>query len=142
MSPGSHTTRTSRILKLLSSHFSPSKISIKNLSRPYENDGAHNKIVREAHGESHLRVMIVSTMFEGVGHLARHRMINHVLDEEFKNGLHALTITAKSVREYEQAKERMKIIRKENNCIETKDEAQTDKMPPRDEMEELFDDVK
>ncbi|KAF0975167.1 hypothetical protein FDP41_005920 [Naegleria fowleri] len=146
-----HLTRSSRILKLLSSRFSPTKISIKNISRPYENDGAHNEIVSLAHGESHFRVMIVSSEFEGVGPLARHRMIHQVLNEEFKSGLHALTITAKSVQEYEKAKERMKNMRKEKHSMSNEESVRGGGWEHRDdttdmasdsccndEMEELF----
>jgi len=42
--------------------------------------------------ESHFKVVVVSTHFEGQRLLARHRAVNDVLAEEFAQGLHALAI--------------------------------------------------
>ncbi len=49
------------------------------------------------HGnESHFRVEVVSAAFEGKSRVDRHRMVNALLDEELKQGLHALAVTAKA----------------------------------------------
>ena len=45
-------------------------------------------------GESHFRLFIVSEAFIGKSRVERHRMVNDVLGEELKNGLHALAIKA------------------------------------------------
>ncbi len=45
-------------------------------------------------GESHFRLLIVSEAFTGKSRVERHRMVNDVLSEELKNGLHALAIKA------------------------------------------------
>ena len=47
-------------------------------------------------GESHMRVRIVSSEFIGKTRVARHRMVNEVLSEELRLGLHALAIDAKA----------------------------------------------
>ncbi|WP_019906081.1 BolA family protein [Methylobacterium sp. 77] len=47
-------------------------------------------------GETHFRVEIVSAAFEGKSRVDRHRMVNGVLDEAFKRGLHALAVKAKA----------------------------------------------
>ncbi len=45
-------------------------------------------------GESHFRLFIVSEAFVGKSRVERHRMVNDVLVEELRNGLHALAIKA------------------------------------------------
>lgn len=45
-------------------------------------------------GESHFRVLIVSSVFSGKSRVERHRMVNAVLAEELASGLHALAIAA------------------------------------------------
>jgi BolA protein len=45
-------------------------------------------------GESHFRVLIVSNGFAGKTRVERHRMINDVLADELKDGVHALAIKA------------------------------------------------
>jgi BolA protein len=42
--------------------------------------------------ESHFKVVLVAKAFEGVGLLARHRMINQLLADELMGGVHALAI--------------------------------------------------
>jgi BolA protein len=44
-------------------------------------------------GETHFRVEIVSAAFEGLSRVARHRMVHTLLAEEFRDGVHALTLT-------------------------------------------------
>jgi BolA protein len=45
-------------------------------------------------GESHFRVLIVSNGFAGKTRVERHRMINDVLTDELKDGVHSLAIKA------------------------------------------------
>lgn len=45
-------------------------------------------------GESHFRVEIVSPRFAGKSRVDRQRMIYELLDDEFVNGLHALSLKA------------------------------------------------
>ena len=45
-------------------------------------------------GESHFRLLIVSEAFSGKSRVERHRIVNHLLSDELKSGLHALTIKA------------------------------------------------
>ena len=44
-------------------------------------------------GESHFRVMIVSSAFEGLSRVDRHRKINETLAEELRTQVHALQLT-------------------------------------------------
>lgn len=47
-------------------------------------------------GESHFRVTIVATAFEGLGRLARQRLVYRALAEEMASDIHALAIEAKA----------------------------------------------
>lgn len=44
-------------------------------------------------GESHFNVRVVAPVFAGQGRVARHRLVNGLLVEEFGKGLHALQLT-------------------------------------------------
>ena len=46
--------------------------------------------------ETHLKVVVVSEQFDKKMPLDRHRMIQECLTDEFQNGLHALSIEAKT----------------------------------------------
>lgn len=45
-------------------------------------------------GETHYRVKISAKAFQGTSLVARHRLINEALRDEFATGLHALSIEA------------------------------------------------
>ena len=44
--------------------------------------------------DSHFKVLIVSSEFEGLNRVQRHQKVNEALKEEFDLGLHALTLRA------------------------------------------------
>ena len=46
--------------------------------------------------ETHFKVTVVSSVFDGMKLLDRHRRVNDALAPEFESGLHALAITAKA----------------------------------------------
>jgi BolA family transcriptional regulator, general stress-responsive regulator len=45
-------------------------------------------------GQTHFRIHIVAEAFNGKSRIERHRMINGILAEELKKGVHALAIYA------------------------------------------------
>lgn len=49
-----------------------------------------------AGGETHYRLDIVASAFEGKSRVERHRLVNAVLDDAFKRGLHALAVRART----------------------------------------------
>ena len=53
-------------------------------------DTAH----RPETGESHFRLLIVSDDFTGKSRVARHRIVNDVVRDELRDGVHALAIKA------------------------------------------------
>ncbi|MEL6373861.1 MAG: BolA family protein [Pseudomonadota bacterium] len=44
-------------------------------------------------GESHFRIHVVSSKFEGLSRVARHRLVNDILAEELAGRIHALALT-------------------------------------------------
>jgi BolA protein len=44
--------------------------------------------------ETHFKVVVVSAAFEGLGLVDRHRRVNQILEDELKQGVHALSIRA------------------------------------------------
>jgi BolA protein len=45
-------------------------------------------------GESHFRVLVVSKGFAGKSRLERHRIVNDLLRDELRDGVHALAVKA------------------------------------------------
>jgi stress-induced morphogen len=76
----------------LETRFAPSHLALLN-----ESDGHSGPPGRE----SHFKVTVVSAVFEGMPLLARHRAVNACLAEELANGLHALSIVARSPAQWE-----------------------------------------
>ncbi len=52
-------------------------------------------------GETHYSVLVVADAFAGQSRVARHRMVNAALDQEFAAGLHALSLTLRTQAEHE-----------------------------------------
>ena len=76
-------SRTERIKAILNEHFSPSFLEVSNFSHE------HNV---PAGSDSHIKVSIGSTAFDGKRSIQRHRMVYAVLSAELENGLHALQL--------------------------------------------------
>ncbi len=60
---------------------------------------SHLEVVNESHmhsvptgSESHFRVVVVSDRFEGLPLVRRHQTVNQILEREFEDGLHALSM--------------------------------------------------
>ncbi|KAK3096993.1 hypothetical protein FSP39_005474, partial [Pinctada imbricata] len=53
--------------------------------------------------ETHFKVVIVAEKFDGVPLIKRHRMVNETLKTELENGVHALSITAKTPQQWEDS---------------------------------------
>lgn len=47
-------------------------------------------------GETHFRLDVVSAAFEGKSRVERHRLVNGLLEEGFRRGLHALALRART----------------------------------------------
>src|ERR1700735_2317772 len=50
--------------------------------------------------ETHFKVTVVSSAFEGMGRIDRHRLLHHARADELQGGGHALTITPRTPAEW------------------------------------------
>ena len=75
------------ISRKLTETFTP--VSLKVLNESHEHAGH-----RHGGEETHFRIYIVAEAFKGKIRLARHRLINDLLADELKGGVHALAIHA------------------------------------------------
>jgi len=67
----------------------------------------HLEVINESHmhnvpegSESHFKVVIVSDEFKDKMLVARHRMVNKVLEEELKGSIHALALHTMTMEEW------------------------------------------
>jgi BolA protein len=51
--------------------------------------------------ETHFKVTVVSSRFEGLGRVDRHKLVYGILKDEMAGGVHALTITSRTPAEWE-----------------------------------------
>ena len=73
----------------LSAAFAPERLEIIDESDHHK---GHSGARRE--GETHFRIVMVSRAFEGLGRVARQRMVNKTLKEELDGPVHALSMNA------------------------------------------------
>lgn len=69
-------------------------------------DESGNHSVPEG-SESHFKVIVASDVFSSLSKVERHQKVYSLLGEEFKNGLHALSIRAYSLAEWEKEKSKL-----------------------------------
>lgn len=74
-----------------------SAIPVDFLEIENESSGHH----RDPDGETHFRLIVVSNDFQGKSRIDRQRLIMNLLEEERKQGLHALTLRTLTPQEWE-----------------------------------------
>ena len=67
----------------------PSRLDLVNESHLHEGHGSS-----PGTGESHFRLLIVADAFNAKSRLERHRIVNDVVRDELRDGVHALAIKA------------------------------------------------
>lgn len=72
----------------LEAAFAPKHLDVRDESAAHEGHAG----AREG-GETHFRVAIVSSAFDGLSRVERHRRVHDVLDAELKGRVHALALT-------------------------------------------------
>jgi len=72
----------------LTAAFAPQSLHVYDDSEKHRGHAGH----REG-GETHFRVTIVASAFDGLSRLDRHRQINETLAEELRTRVHALQLT-------------------------------------------------
>ncbi len=83
--------RHGRIERALIDALSPSHIEVL--------DESHNHAVKPG-AESHFKVVLVSSVFDGKASVARHQLVYGALKAELASGLHAVAITARTPAEW------------------------------------------
>jgi BolA protein len=86
-----HQTVKHTITNKLREAFTPESLDVTDESHLHEGHAGHRP-----GGETHFRVHIVSTAFEGKSRIERHRMINAMLAAELEGSVHALAIKAQA----------------------------------------------
>lgn len=84
-------SRKKRIISLLTQALNPVLLELEDESARHEGHAG-----ARPEGETHYRLVIASERFKGMSPIQRHQMIYRLLDQEFRNGLHALSIEARA----------------------------------------------
>jgi BolA protein len=79
---------TARIREKLMIGLTPTRLDVVNESALHA--GHRNS---PGTGESHFRILVVADTFSGKSRLERHRMVNELLSDELKGGVHALALS-------------------------------------------------
>ncbi len=80
-----------RIEKKLTEALAPDSVKVVDESHQHEGHAGHRP-----GGQTHFRVYIVAKAFAGKTRVDRHRMVNAILSDELKGGVHALVIHAQA----------------------------------------------
>jgi BolA protein len=80
-------TAKDTIAKKLTDALNPESLSVIDESHLHEGHAGHRP-----GGETHFRIHIVSSAFEGKSRVERHRMINALLADDLAGGVHALAL--------------------------------------------------
>lgn len=80
-------TRQERIRDTLAQALQPSYLLVVNESLKHKGHAGD-----DGTGETHFRVEVVSDHFKSLSRVACQRMVYDLLDQEFKRGLHALSL--------------------------------------------------
>ena len=82
----------------LQEDLTPLKLEIVDESHQHAGHG-HYKGTAQYSGETHFSMTIVSEKFVGMTSLKRHRLVYSIVDEEFGNPVHALTLVTQTPEE-------------------------------------------
>ncbi len=80
-----------RIEKKLTEALAPDSVKVVDESHQHEGHAGHRP-----GGQTHFRVYIVAKAFAGKTRVDRHRLVNAILSDELKGGVHALAIHAQA----------------------------------------------
>ena len=83
----------SAIVSKLVQALSPSSLDVLDESSAH---AGHAGVAGAASGETHFKVAVVSEAFEGKSAVQRHRMVYAALGDEFRAGLHALSLSTRT----------------------------------------------
>lgn len=84
-----------QIKRKITESLAPEHLELINESHKHKGHAGDNGT-----GESHFKLIVVSSKFEGYDRIQRHRMVFTVLNEELNGKIHALSIAAYTPAEY------------------------------------------
>ena len=87
------TTRQDRIRQILNEAFSPVSLEIIDESGKHAKHAGRQGLPA---GETHFRVEMISGRLAGQSRIARSRAVHEALTDEFKTGLHALSLSLRT----------------------------------------------
>lgn len=87
------TTRQERIRQILAAAFQPERLEIVDESGKHANHAGRHGLPA---GETHYHVAMTAGSLAGQSRLARSRAVHEALAEEFRSGLHALSLTLRA----------------------------------------------
>lgn len=91
-------TRRELIERTLTQALAPTHLHLEDESEQHR----HHK--EGGAGETHFRLLVVATAFEGKSLVTRHRVVNDLLATAFRSGLHALALTTLTPQEWARRK--------------------------------------
>lgn len=80
--------RAERIARILTAQFAPEILRVEDESHRHAGHAG-----AQPEGETHFHVVMTSARLSGLSRVARSRLVNTALADEFANGLHALRLT-------------------------------------------------
>lgn len=80
------------IVLKIEKELNPSVLEVEDQSHMHANHNPNAK-----NGGTHFKVKIVSNVFKGKSKIEMHRIVNNILEKEFNEGLHALTLILSDV---------------------------------------------
>ncbi|PRP80829.1 hypothetical protein PROFUN_11244 [Planoprotostelium fungivorum] len=95
------TTVQDQIRGKLDQKFSPVHLGVSRAFVNVINESYMHNVPKGS--ETHFKVVVVSSNFEGQGLVDRHRAVNELLSDELKSGVHALSILAKTPAQWEKS---------------------------------------
>ncbi|KAL3679230.1 hypothetical protein R1sor_022186 [Riccia sorocarpa] len=96
--PAAMSSKKESIQKKLQEALAPTILEVDDVSHQH----AGHAGVHKGATETHFNVKVVSDKFSGTSLIKRHRLVYELLDEELKNGLHALALVTKTPKEVGQ----------------------------------------
>jgi BolA protein len=75
------------IKKKIEDRLAPTALEVEDESHRHQGHAG-----ARAGGESHFRIVIVSAQFDGLGRVARQRLVNEILRDELAGPVHALAM--------------------------------------------------
>ncbi len=83
-------SRDARIDEILRKAFDPLRLEVVNDSDKHSSHA--KRMGLDGKGETHYKITVISSAFDGLSRLARSKEVHRVLANEFATGLHSLSL--------------------------------------------------